>query len=353
VVGHSSGEISAAYAAGIYDLEAAVALAYRRGQMTSLLKAKFPSLKGAMIAIGASRDDVQPMLKTLSGYATVACVNSPSSVTVSGDVPAIDDLEQILQDKQVFNRRLKIDVAYHSDHMKNVADAYLAAIENIQPATSATAEFYSSVFGRLTDPSELGPAYWVANLTSPVLFPDALAKIVSDDETRPNLLVEIGPHSALRGPVMDTLKSLGPIASKIGYTPTILRNADAAESVLDTAAAAYVRGVNLNMIELNFPKTGAKNRWFLTNLPRYPWQHGTRYWHDARIPRKHITRDGARNDILGLLANYSNDLEPTWRNILRLDDIPWLRDHRMQGIPVFPLAGYVSFPIYKYHLHAY
>ncbi|KAJ5312285.1 hypothetical protein N7508_003115 [Penicillium antarcticum] len=345
VVGHSSGEISAAYAAGIYDLEAAVALAYRRGQMTSLLKDRFPTLKGTMIAIGASRDDVQPVLKTLSGYATVACVNSPSSVTVSGDVQAIDDLEQILQDKQIFNRRLKIDVAYHSDHMKNVADSYFTAIQNIQPSASSTSAFYSSVFGRLAEPSELGPAYWVANLTSPVLFPDALAKIVSIDETRPNLLVEIGPHSALKGPIMDTLKSLGPIASKIGYTPTILRNADAAESILDTAGAAYMRGVNLNMTELNFPKTGAVNRWFLTNLPRYPWQHGTRYWHDARISQKHITRDRARNDILGLLANYSNDLEPTWRNILRLDDIPWLRDHRMQGIPVFPLAGYLVMAI--------
>ncbi|KAJ5747242.1 uncharacterized protein N7511_008938 [Penicillium nucicola] len=345
VVGHSSGEISAAYAAGIYDLEAAVALAYRRGQMTTLLKAKFPTLKGTMIAIGASRDDIQPMLKPLPGYATIACVNSPSSVTVSGDLPAIESLEQILQHKQIFNRRLKIDVAYHSDHMKNVADAYLTAIQDIQPSTYATAAFYSSVFGRLAEPSELGPAYWVANLTSPVLFPDALSKIVSDDETRPNLLVEIGPHSALKGPIMDTLKSLGLIASKIGYTSTILRNVDAAESILDTASDAYVRGVNLNMTELNFPKTGAENRWFLTNLPRYPWQHGTRYWHDARIPQKHITRDRARNDILGLLANYSNDLEPTWRNILRLDDIPWLRDHRMQGIPVFPLAGYLVMAI--------
>ena len=343
VVGHSSGEISAAYAAGIYDLEGAMALAYRRGQMTSLLKDTFPCLKGTMIAVGASRDTVQPILKILSAYATVACVNSPSSVTVSGDVVAIDELEKVLQDKQLFNRKLKIDVAYHSDHMKNVADAYLAAIESITPSSSGTASFYSSVFGRLAVPSELGPAYWVANLTSPVLFSDALSKIVSDDETRPNLLIEIGPHSTMKGPIMDTLKSLGPTVSKIGYTPTILRNVEAAQSVLDTAVAAYVRGATLNMTEVNFPKTGASNRWFLSNLPRYPWQHGARYWHDARIPQKHMIRDRARNDVLGVLANYSNDLEPTWRNIVRLDEVPYLRDHKMQGMAVYPLAGYVGF----------
>jgi acyl transferase domain-containing protein len=349
VVGHSSGEISAAYAAGIYNLEGAIALAYWRGQMTSLLKSSFPSLKGTMIAVGASREAIQPMLKTLSGYATVACVNSPLSVTVPGDVSAIDGLEKVLQDKQIFNRRLKIDVAYHSDHMKKVAEVYLAAIETIKHFQSATASFFSSVFGRFAEPSELGPEYWTANLTSPVLFSDALSKIVSDDETRPNLLFEIGPHSTMKGPILDTLKSLGTTVSKIGYAPTILRKVDATESVLDTAAAAYVRGATLNMTGVNFPKTSAANRWFLTNLPRYPWQHGTRYWHVTRISQKHTIRDRARNDVLGVLANYSNDLEPTWRNIVRLDEIPYLRDHKMQGMAVYPLAGYVS--LTNYHLY--
>ncbi|CAI7573351.1 unnamed protein product [Penicillium crustosum] len=345
VVGHSSGEISAAYAAGIYDLEGAMALAYWRGQMASLLKSSFPSLKGTMIAVGTSCEAIQPMLKALSGYATIACVNSPSSVTVSGDVSAIDELERVLEDKKLFNRKLSIDVAYHSNHMKKVAEAYLTAIETIQRFPSATPSFFSSVFGRFAEPSELGPGYWIANLTSPVLFSDALGKIVSDDETRPNLLVEIGPHSTLKGPIMDTLKSLGPTVSKIAYTPTILRQVDAAESVLDTAAAAYVRGATLNMTGVNFPKTSAANRWFLSNLPRYPWQHGTRYWHVARISQKHTGRDRARNDVLGVLANYSNDLEPTWRNIIRLDEVPYLRDHKMQGVVVYPMAGYLVMAI--------
>ncbi|KAI3300122.1 hypothetical protein DTO002I6_845 [Penicillium roqueforti] len=345
VVGHSSGEISAAYAAGIYDLEGAMALAYWRGQMTSLLKSSFPSLKGTMIAIGTSRETIQPILKNLSGYATVACVNSPTSVTVSGDISTISELEKVVDNKQLFNRKLKIDVAYHSDHMKKVSKAYLAAIENIRHFSSAITPFFSSVFGRFAEPFELGPEYWIANLTSPVLFSDALGKIVADDETRPSLLIEIGPHSTMKGPIMDTLKSLGPTVSKIAYTPTILRKVNAAESVLDTAAAAYVRGATLNMTAVNFPKTGAANRWFLSNLPRYPWQHGTRYWHVARIPQKHMVRDGARNDVLGVLANYSNDLEPTWRNIIRLDEVPYLRDHKMQGMVVYPLAGYLVMAI--------
>lgn len=92
VVGHSSGEIGAAYAAGIYSLEGAMTLAYHRGQITSLLKKSFPSLHGTTMAVGAGLDIIKPMLKTLGSYATVACVNSPSSVTVSGDVDAITEL---------------------------------------------------------------------------------------------------------------------------------------------------------------------------------------------------------------------------------------------------------------------
>ncbi|OQE31225.1 hypothetical protein PENSTE_c001G09701 [Penicillium steckii] len=345
VVGHSSGEIGAAYAAGIYDLEGAMALSYRRGQMTQLLKKTFPDLKGTMIAIGAGPDAVKPMLKTLKSYATIACVNSPSSVTVSGDVSAIDELEPILQEKALFNRRLKIDVAYHSDHMKNVAEAYLAAIESIQPAATSTATFFSSVTGEIAQPADLGPAYWIQNLTSSVLFSDALSKMCDDEESRPHLLMEVGPHSALKGPVLDIQKSLGPAASKIGYAPTVVRNADPAETVMDAAGAAYVRGASLNITDVNFPSSGAKNRSFLRDLPRYPWQHSTRYWHESRIADKHAKRDGVRNDVLGAQAMYSNDLEPTWRNIVRLDDIPWLRDHKMQGMIVYPMAGYLAMAI--------
>ncbi|KAJ5902692.1 hypothetical protein N7495_003220 [Penicillium taxi] len=345
VIGHSSGEIGAAYAAGLYDLEAAMSLAYRRGQMTQLLKKSFPFLQGGMIAVGCGPETIRPILKTLKGYLTIACVNSPSSVTVSGDVLAIDELEAILQEKHFFNRKLKIDVAYHSNHMKNVAEAYLASIEDIQPSPVAKAKFFSSVTGEYAQASELNPSYWVKNLTSSVLFSDALSKICADEDTRPSLLIEIGPHSALKGPILDILKSLGSASSKIAYFPTIVRNIEPSQSVLDAAGAAFVRGVALKMNEVNFSRSGGRTRSFLTDLPRYPWQHNTRYWHESRIVQKHSSRDGIRNDMLGALAIYSNDLEPTWRNIVRLDDIPWLREHKMQGMNVYPMAGYLSMAV--------
>ncbi|CAG8182959.1 unnamed protein product [Penicillium salamii] len=347
VVGHSSGEIGAAYAAGAYDLETAMTLAYCRGEMTQLLKTSFPDIKGTMIAIGAGAETVKLILSTLTrGYATIACVNSPSSVTVSGDVSAIDELETILQDKDMFNRRLKVDVAYHSDHMKNIAGQYLKSIESIQPSSNSGATvFYSSVTGELTPISHLGPDYWVSNLTSPVLFPNALGNMVGDEAIRPNLIIEVGPHSALKGPILDTLKSLGPALSTISYSATILRKSDPVKSLLDTAATSNALGAAINMSNVNFPSTGARECVFLNDLPRYPWQHDTRYWHESRISRQHLARDDSRNDILGVLANYSNELEPTWRNIVRLEDIPWLSEHKMQGLAVYPMTGYLSMAI--------
>jgi acyl transferase domain-containing protein len=345
VVGHSSGEIAASFAAGAYDLKSAMALSYHRGQMTRLLKETHPSLRGAMIAVGASASTVRPILKMLrAGYATVACINSPTSVTVSGDLLAIEELEFILQKEQLFNRRLKIDVAYHSDHMKKISGTYFDSIAHIEPNSTLQSDvvFFSSVLGRVAEPSTLNASYWVQNLTSPVLFPDALEQMCKKDGVIPNLLMEVGPHAALKGPIGDTLKHLGLTPSKIAYTPTIVRKENAVETLMNAAAAAYVRGANLDPYAINFPCTGAQNHSFLTDLPRYPWQHHTRYWHEPRIVKKHQMRDGARNDVLGVMANYSNDMEPTWRNIVRLDDLPWLRDHKMQGMVVYPLAGYVS-----------
>lgn len=348
VVGHSSGEIAASFAAGVYNLHSAMALSYHRGQMTRLLKETHPSLRGGMIAVGAGASTVRPMLKMLrTGYATVACVNSPTSVTVSGDHSAIDELESVLQTEQIFNRRLKIDVAYHSDHMKKISDVYFTSIAHIHPQSTLQNDvvFVSSVLGRVAESSTLDAAYWVLNLTSPVLFPDALEKMCKHEGGTPNLLIEVGPHAALKGPIGDTLKHLGLTPAKIAYAPTIVRKGNAVETLMNTAAAAYIRGVNIDPYAVNFPCTGAQNHSFLTDLPRYPWQHHTRYWHEPRIAKKHQIRDGARNDVLGVMANYSNDMEPTWRNIVRLDDMPWLRDHKMQGMVVYPLAGYVSISI--------
>ncbi|ESZ94274.1 polyketide synthase [Sclerotinia borealis F-4128] len=348
VTGHSSGEIASAYAAGIMSLESCVSIAYHRGQSVLVLKDKYPDLDGTMLAIGGSPEDIQPMTKLLrAGRAGIACINSPASVTASGDRVAIEELQELVEEKRIFNRKLRVDVAYHSHHMYLVAEDYRESITNVAPKTTSTAVFHSSLFGRPAEASELTPAYWVDNLTCPVRFSEAIQSMLKPIEkgsTIPGLdsLIEIGPHSALEGPLKQTLKFIGGTALKTSYAATLIRNKNAVDTTLDLAASMFMKGVNLDFEAINFPVAPERAPIVLTDLPRYSWNHSTRYWHKSRISEKHCNGEFPRNDIVGTLANYSNDLEPTWRNIIRADDMPWLRDHKMQSITVYPMSGYIT-----------
>ncbi|KEZ39405.1 putative polyketide synthase protein [Scedosporium apiospermum] len=346
VAGHSSGEIAAAYAAGILTFDACMTIAYHRGRLIPVLKSKHPDLRGAMMAVGGSKEEFAPLLADLkTGEARIACFNSPSSLTISGDEPAITELEKVVQEKGLFNRRLQVDVAYHSHHMNLVAKEYQQALRNVERPVSTKVKFHSSLLGRLADGTELEPSYWVQNLTCSVRFAEAVDDMVQpfgEYKTGVNMLVELGPHSALQGPVKQILKVAGANAAKIPYASALVRKRDAVETALELAANVWMKGATLNFEAINFPKPPAKPPVLLTDLPRYPWNYQTEYWHRSRMWEKHASRSAPRTDILGTLANYSNDLEPTWRNIVRLDDLPWLRHHQIQSLTIFPLAGYIT-----------
>ena len=347
VAGHSNGEIAAAYATGALSLEACVAIAFYRGQAIVSLKKQFPDLKGAMVAIGGSAEEIRPMAKLLKkGQVTVACINSPSSITASGDEEAIAELQEKVEQKELFNRKLRVDTAYHSEHMNLVAEEYGANIKTVASQATSGVVFNSSLRGCQVGTEELGPAYWVDNLTSPVRFSEAVECMIKsvDGTASPavDVLVEVGPHAALEGPVKQILKTVGGNAVKILYTSTLLRNKDAVDTALQLAATLFVRGADLNFEGINFPVSGVKPPSLLTDLPKYTWNHSTKYWHDSRISERHRNREFPRNDIVGVLASYSNDLEPTWRNMIRADDQPWVRHHKMQSMTVYPMAGFIA-----------
>jgi acyl transferase domain-containing protein/NADPH:quinone reductase-like Zn-dependent oxidoreductase len=347
VAGHSSGEIGAAYAAGALTLEDCAAIAYYRGQAIVSLKKQFPDLKGAMMAVGVSPDELRPILKLLrEGRATAACINSPSSVTVSGDEDAISELQDLMEQKQMFNRKLRVNTAYHSHHMNLVAEEYGQNIRTVNSLNVSQTTFHSSLFGRISETDVLDASYWVQNLTCLVRFSDALQSMCGlvDDTSASgvDVLVEIGPHAALEGPVKQTLKSIGGNAVKLPYASALHRNRNAVDTAVQLAATMFMKGTLVNFAAINFPVAPQKAPTLLTNLPKYPWAHSTRYWHESRIADKHKHREFPRNDLVGTLAAYSNDLEPTWRNIIRADDVPWVRHHKMQSMTVYPMAGYIA-----------
>ncbi|KAI2602442.1 ketoacyl-synt-domain-containing protein [Hypoxylon sp. NC1633] len=348
VAGHSSGEIGAAYAAGIITFETAISVGYHRGRLIPVLKERYPDLRGAMMAVGGSKEEFEPLLEELKdGQVKVACYNSPSSLTISGDEAGIDELKKIVEEKQLFNRKLFVDTAYHSHHMNLLAKDYQASIQNLEGPVPTDTRFYSSLLGRRADGTELEPTYWVQNLTCPVRFNEAVQSMlepIGDHRTGVNMLLELGPHAALQGPLKQILKEVGGDAAKIPYASALSRKKDAVETALEVAATLFAKGALIDFESVNFPKRG-KAPMVLSDLPRYPWNYSSKYWHESRMTQVHKNRTAPRNDILGTLANYSNELEPTWRNIVRLDDLPWLTHHKVQSLTIFPMSGYISMAI--------
>lgn len=372
VVGHSSGEIGAAYAAGLLSFESAMAVAYHRGRLVPVLKKRHSGLNGAMMAVGGTPDEIQPLIDDVTnsikveGRVSVACYNSPSSLTISGDSTALTALEEQLKSKHpdMFCRRLQVDTAYHCHHMNMIADEYRESIvrqmeQGSQTNANEPAQFFSSLHGHRVDGLECAHAeYWVRNLTNPVRFSEALDQMVKEADL--DMLVELGPHAALQGPIKQILKATaastngdsgaapGRDFSKLPYASALSRGKSALQTALDLAGSLFMRGTFVNMEAMNFPSHyhyGANGKLpsLLTDLPTYPFNHQHKFWHEPRLAQLHRHRGSAvRNDLIGLEAIYSNDLEPTWRNIIRLDDLPWLRHHEIQSVTIFPISGYAA-----------
>ena len=176
MVGHSSGEIAAAYAAGHLSHSTAIKVAFHRGCMAAAVKTKGLG-PGAMLSVGLGEADATKYLEGLTlGKALIACINSPRSVTVSGDADAVNEVDERITaaDDGTFHRKLQVDTAYYSHHMRVVADDYRVrlGVLNVKNNDKKVA-FFSSVTGK-PKTSGFGAEYWIANFVSPVRFSDAV-----------------------------------------------------------------------------------------------------------------------------------------------------------------------------------
>lgn len=359
VIGHSSGEIAAAYCWGVLSRQDSWRIAYFRGLLSSQMREDW-GLQGAMMAVGSSPEEVEKMISELQahllqegdGEAHVACINSPRSVTVSGDVGAIEKLQEALQKKAIFARKLQVDTAYHSPHMEMMASDYYQAISEISVNSPRypNMKMYSSVSGDLVDSSELGPAYWIRNAVSPVQFASAVQNLVRgfdgvDVSAKIDVLVEVGPHSALLGPTTQSLAAIG--WTNIPYYSALTRFKNATETALHLAGSLYTRGYSVNFRKVNGELEGTKSE-VQVDLPSYPWNHSQKHWAESRIGKEYRLREAPISALLGPPYPSTVAGEYVWRGFVRLSDeawSSWLPDHKISGSVVCPGAGFIAMAI--------
>ncbi|POR35115.1 Polyketide synthase [Tolypocladium paradoxum] len=357
VVGHSSGEIGAAYAAGYLDANDAIRIAYYRG-VHSLLAQGPAGKRGKMMAVGMSFDQASRFCSEFGGALAVAASNSQTSCTLSGDAEAIQEAKSRLEEKGTFARVLAVDTAYHSHHMQPCAAPYLESMRQcgiqVQKGPKRC-PWYSSVWGsngrsRSFDNADgllLEGQYWVDNLTRPVLFSQALARAVNEDQ-RFDLALEVGPHPALKGPSSETIKTLTGLS--LPYSGALQRGQSAVEAFADALGLVWKSFssprpiITFDGIRRAFASDKPQKLAVLKGLPAYSWDHASLLWKESRASRIFRTQSQPRHELLGHAVTHGEGSrrEVHWKQVVRLNELPWLRGHRIQGEVLFPASGYLA-----------
>lgn len=367
VVGHSSGEIAAAYCAGFLSHESAMRVSYFRGMLASELS-RSPGERWGMASVGIPSSQLPQELEEVRKMGSdsfdpsrlaVSCNNSPSNITVSGPIREIGVLVDYLIDSGTFARRLKVDVGYHSQQMQNIAPRYLEHLGNLQPRKRLTGvKMVSSVtMGDVGVDEVCSGSYWVQNMVSPVRFTEAIdiccvntnetTKFLDrshSDETSADAWLEIGPHTALRGPLREIVKSHE--GSTLQYSSLLQRSKLADHTFLTAMGELCCRGVSLDLSRVARASTkSTREPRTVVDLPKYPFNHSSIYWEESNRSKTFRARTRANHPLLGSPVIDWNPLDAKWRFIIRKDEIPWVTDHRIHGSIWYPAGGMVVMAI--------
>ncbi len=322
LVGHSIGEVAAAYAAGSLTLEQAVQVIYHRSQAQSRAAGQ-----GGMLAVGLSEQDALQLIEDYQGV-SIGTINGPEMLTLSGDLEPLGQIAKLLEKRNVFQRAVKVEVAYHSHHMDSIEDLMLQTMGSLQGVT-ATTPLYSTVTTMREDGQHIDAEYWYRNVRQPVRFTETLTAMVNDGF---DTFIEIGPHPVLVRGGEDQFAS---IDSDAVLFPAMTRTEPEATVFLQSLARLAARGFQPRP-DLLF---GADQPF--VRLPHNPWQHN-QYWYE--LPALAATRVGPyQHPFLKRQTQLvSEDGLAVWEAILDVQKFPYLRDHQVDSEIVFPATGHME-----------
>jgi myxalamid-type polyketide synthase MxaE and MxaD len=331
VIGHSMGEIAAAYVAGVLSLHDATWIICKRSEL--LLRT---SGKGAMASVELTLEQATMLVSDYPGCVSVAVSNSPNSTVLSGDPDALTEILAVLEQQGIFGRLVKVDVASHSPQMDPLRDELLRLLECVKPHQNVI-PIYSTVNGNIVNGSDCTAQYWANNLRQPVLFLATTQRLLEDGFTT---FMEISPHPILVGALRQTIET----SQQSGLIlASMQRNEAGQATMLAALGQLYVQGYQCNWAALYLVKGQP------VSLPAYPWQR-QRYW-DDKIDAPHastravLQANGALiHPMLG--SGTPAALHPPkttlWTTTIAPSSFPFLDDHRIHGVSVLPGAAYIE-----------
>lgn len=322
VIGHSVGEVAAAWACGALSLADATEVIYHRSRLQGTTRGS-----GQMTAVGLSGKATETLLAELglNGRLFIAGENSTRGATVAGPVDELAKLEMTLTEQQLFVRRLDLDYAFHSPAMDTIKQSVITDLAHIRPQINRI-PFYSTVTGDELSGECLDSRYWWQNIRHPVLFQGAMSSLI---ERNFNLFVEMGPHPILRSYAADALTEHGVTGQVI---PTLQRNDQDPRQVERSVAKLLIAGCEAEW-KRHFPMAGR-----FIHLPNYAWQH-----EHFELPVSAETFGTLqRRRVHPLLGYRLQGHVSTWENRLDTQLFPTLGDHKVGEAVLFPGAGFTE-----------
>jgi len=323
IVGHSAGEAAAAYVSGALSFDDAVDVIYHR----SRLQQKTSDM-GCMMAVGLSKDDATKLIAEINEeLLSIAAVNSETAVTLSGDNDCIGQVQAKLEGTDVFYKKLRVNVPYHSHYMEPLKAEFLDSVKHIRPVP-ASIPLYSTVYGKKIEGSELNNTYWYLNVREPVVFHETTQALLMDGL---NIFLEIGPHPVLATSIKETMEA----GKTTGYCCfSLKRNQPEVETLQSMLAQLYCYGYAVNWDAVHGE---VEQQQQFHALPAYPWDH-RRCWYESPVNQNYRTS----GNIRPFLARRVAASIPTWDVNLEYGSLSFLNDHQIQSVVVFPGAGYVE-----------
>ena len=325
VVGHSVGEVAAAYIAGALSLEDAVTISFHRSRLQARLAGC-----GGMLAVGLSEGDVRPYLEGIEDAVSLAAVNSPGSITLAGDAGALQRLQAQFESRQIFARMLNVEVPYHSPAMDRITDEIRDALQGILPIPTRI-PLVSTVTGTIIDGTSLDGDYWVRNVREPVFFRKAMQSLTHSGCT---VFVELGAHPVLATSISECLAADRANGVVIASQR---RKQDDSLTFWSAFGQIFCRGTDIPFDRI-YRRTGMR-----IALPTYPWQRAS-YWLES--VESSLDRTGRpaedRPKSHPLLGDRQVAPKPTWRAGIGPGQPAFLKDHKVQDSVVFPGAGFVE-----------